>query len=342
MTRSRGVGRALAAATVLCAVAATAVLGWAGWQAFGPQGDAAAQQRAAVRVERAWAPAAAPRVRSGPPVAAEPRTTGATIATIRVPRFGRSWVRTVRQGVDADVLDSMDAGVGHYPGSAMPGGVGNFAVAAHDSGWGSAFRGVVRLRAGDEVRVEDASGVFTYTMRNLRWVPTSAIDVLLPVPERPDAKPGSRVITLTTCDPPFHAAERLVAYGTLTSFVPRRSGTAPTWSAPGAATGAATGADVATLAAAVRPLAGRPMSAAAAVRAVRDAGLAGRVEVTQDRTFAGRPAPQLTVAVGGEDRCAIAQVAADRRSVAAVAARAVAGRCLLGAVETHAAASSPR
>jgi sortase A len=47
------------------------------------------------------------------------------------------------------------------------------------------------------------------------------VSVAAPVPERPSANPTKRLITLTTCNPKYSAAQRLIIYGRLTSTTPR-------------------------------------------------------------------------------------------------------------------------
>lgn len=44
--------------------------------------------------------------------------------------------------------------------------------------------------------------------------------MLLPVPQRPDTTPIDRLMTITTCNPPFHAGERLIAYTVFHDFAP--------------------------------------------------------------------------------------------------------------------------
>ncbi|MBW4043213.1 MAG: class E sortase [Acidobacteria bacterium] len=200
------------------------VAGLVGWQAWvGSPLDAAAQERAAAAQSRAWAAATAgttPPVPASPIVRREP-AFAATVAVIVVPRFGQGWSRIVRQGIDeATILNSADAGVGHYPGTAMPGGIGNFAIAAHDTGYGDAFRRVGELRVNDLLLVRTADGWYTYRFRNFQWVQPTEVGVIAPVPEAPDAVPSARLITLTTCDPPYDAQEREIAYGTFVSFRP--------------------------------------------------------------------------------------------------------------------------
>jgi sortase A len=153
-----------------------------------------------------------------PPVAAPP-AQAQPLAVIYVPRFGADWKRIIRESVDVQsVLNSYDAGVGHYTGTAMPGGVGNFAIAAHDTGYGNAFIDVSKLQIGDAIYIQTKDGFYTYRFRNYEYVQPNAVSVLLPVPRAADASATGRLITLTTCNPPYHAQERLIAYGTYESF----------------------------------------------------------------------------------------------------------------------------
>ena len=223
MSRGRGDSRAgrivvrlLGAAMLVGGVAVLAPVGWDLW-VVSPAASQD-QQQAAEAQSRAWASSGAVRTTSIP-VAEEPRATGDAVAVLTVPRFGAHWKRLVRQGVDeASVLNSATAGVGHYPGTSMPGGVGNFAVAGHDTGYGDAFLKVSKLRIGDRIVVQTAEGVYTYRFRNFQWVQPDQVAVLQPVPMRGDRIATARLITLTTCDPPYDAKERMIAYGVLESF----------------------------------------------------------------------------------------------------------------------------
>jgi len=139
-------------------------------------------------------------------------------AVIYIPRFGTQWKRTIREGITDDVLDSFDAGVGHYPTSAMPGAVGNFAVAAHDTGYGNTFVHIQNLQVGDKVYIQTKDGFYTYVFRNYIYVQPNAGEVLLPVPLKPNTAAADRILTMTTCNPPYHTKERLVAYAVMESF----------------------------------------------------------------------------------------------------------------------------
>jgi sortase A len=155
-----------------------------------------------------------------PPVLAKPAPYE-PFAVIYVPRLGADWKRTIRQTVDVErVLNSYTAGVGHYIDTQLPGQVGNFAVAGHDSGWGNTFIDLSKLRIGDRIYVQTKDGWYTYLFRNFEYVQPSAVQVLLPVPRQPQATPTDRLMTITTCNPPFHAGERLIAYNVFQSFAP--------------------------------------------------------------------------------------------------------------------------
>jgi sortase A len=149
---------------------------------------------------------------------AEPAGSASPIAVIYIPRFGADWKRVVRQSTSDQVLNSATAGVGHYTGTAMPGGIGNFAIAAHDTGYGNTFLGVSTLKVGDKIYLQTDSGWYTYEFRNFQYVQPNAINVLNAVPTVSTTATTDRIITMTTCNPPYHAAERMIAYGTFVAF----------------------------------------------------------------------------------------------------------------------------
>jgi sortase A len=114
-------------------------------------------------------PLVSPEYREDPPVMAEP-PNGEVFAEFYVPRWGEDYVSPVAQGVDkATVLDRL--GIGHYPGTAMPGDLGNFAVAGHRTTYGKPFHLVADLREGDAlvVRTEDTWYVYRMTSHQIVW-----------------------------------------------------------------------------------------------------------------------------------------------------------------------------
>ena len=142
---------------------------------------------------------------------------------IYIPRFGAGYARPVSQGVGTkDVLDK--SGIGHYPGTQMPGEVGNFAVAAHRTTHGAPFGDIASLQVGDKIYVQTADGYYTYAFRGLEYVRPTGVGVLDPVPQFSGAQPTDRVMTMTSCNPKLSAAERIIAYASLESWQPVSAG----------------------------------------------------------------------------------------------------------------------
>lgn len=159
-----------------------------------------------------------------PVVAADPQV-GTGFATLYVPRFGADYVRPIGEGISlASVLNNPDLGIGHYPETQLPGELGNFALAAHRTTWGAPFKQVADLRVGDKLYVQTSDGWYTYAFRTLEYVWPTGVGVLEPVPQAPGVEPLDRVITLTSCNPMFSAAERIIAYGVLEHWQPTSAG----------------------------------------------------------------------------------------------------------------------
>jgi sortase A len=145
-------------------------------------------------------------------------------ANLIVPRWNEpgqpDYYRPIAQGIGtADVLNKYN--LGHYPTTQMPGEVGNFAIAAHRSAYGGNLHLIHQLHVGDHIYVETQDGWYQYSFRNLEYVQPTGVGVIDPVPQTPDAKPTDRLITLTSCNPFYSTAERIVAYGMFDKFYPR-------------------------------------------------------------------------------------------------------------------------
>ncbi|HAN24188.1 Sortase family protein [Microbacterium ginsengisoli] len=165
---------------------------------------------------------------SGEPVTAAPpdlpQPANAQIfATMHIPRFGSDYNVAIAGGVTRQgTLDPI--GIGHYPGTQMPGQEGNFALAAHRTTFGAPFHRIADLHVGDAIVVETPDGWYTYRFRTLEYVKPTAVDVLLPVPQVPDVPASGRYMTMTSCSPMYSADERIVAYSVFESFTPRSAG----------------------------------------------------------------------------------------------------------------------
>lgn len=157
-----------------------------------------------------------------PEVLPAPEAEGTTFAAIYIPRFGAEHARPITEGVGTAVLDSL--GLGHYPETAMPGEIGNFALAGHRQTHGQVLDAVDTLVPGDRIYVQTAQGYYTYVYRNSQIVLPDRVDVLAPVPTQPGAEPQERILTLTTCNPRFGSEERFISYAVLDSWQPASAG----------------------------------------------------------------------------------------------------------------------
>ncbi len=139
------------------------------------------------------------------PVTAAP-APGRPVATLAIPRIGLDQV--VVEGVGADQLA---LGPGHYPGTALPGQPGNAAIAGHRTTHGRPFYDLNELASGDRITTTTEQGTFDYRVTSSELVAPTDVSVLAPsaVPE----------LTLTTCNPRYSAAQRLVVVAVLTSRV---------------------------------------------------------------------------------------------------------------------------
>jgi sortase A len=205
-------------------------LGWYVWFndiiAGGEQQQAAEQVQEELqdRWERGEGIAERP-VDPGTPVVADPAAAGEVFATLIVPRFGADYVRPIAGGVDLrTVLNNRQIGIGHYLETQMPGEIGNFAIAAHRTTYGAPFADIASLRLGDSIFVETADGWYEYTFRGLEYVWPSAVEVLAPVPQAPQIEATDRLLTMTSCNPKFSSAERIIAYAAFETWYPRADG----------------------------------------------------------------------------------------------------------------------
>ncbi|GAA2208504.1 class E sortase [Nonomuraea monospora] len=143
---------------------------------------------------------------------------GQALAMLRIPRLGRDYQYAVVEGVAADQLKK---GPGHYPDSAMPGQVGNFVLSGHRTTYAAPFNEIDELERDDEIVVETPEARHTYRVTSQDIVKPDEIEVLAPVPGKPDIRPIRAFITLSTCHPEYSAAERLIVYGVLKGSEPR-------------------------------------------------------------------------------------------------------------------------
>jgi sortase A len=146
---------------------------------------------------------------------------GEAFAIMRIPRFGADYARPVLQGTDHDTLTK---GIGHYPGTAFPGQVGNFAVAGHRTTYGKPFSDIELLQKGDVIAVETRASYLVYAVDRHVIVTPDQLPVIAPVPQNPGARPSQAWLTMTACHPRYSASQRYVVFARLVKTLPRASG----------------------------------------------------------------------------------------------------------------------
>ena len=141
---------------------------------------------------------------------------------VYIPRFGEDYQRPAAQGSSNDVIDAL--GLGHYEGSAMPGGVGNFSLAGHRQTRGKVLNDIDLLQNGDHIYVRTKDGYYTYTVYEQKIVQPHEVDVIEPVPGHPGQSPTERIMTLTTCHPRYGDTERYIVHAKFESWQPASAG----------------------------------------------------------------------------------------------------------------------
>ena len=110
------------------------------------------------------------------------------IGRIQIPRLLFSVV--VVEGIGKTTLRRA---VGHIPGTALPGEVGNVGLAGHRD---TLFRPLKDLRIKDEIQFSTLKGNFKYQVVSLRVVEPDHVGVLAPS--------GENVLTMVTCFPFYY------------------------------------------------------------------------------------------------------------------------------------------
>ena len=110
---------------------------------------------------------------------------GEVIGEIRVPRLGIKAI--VLEGDSQKILRRA---VGHVPSTALPGEIGNSALAGHRD---ALFRSLRNIRLGDLVTFQTSEGEFRYEVNSVQIVSPDEVKVLLPS--------TAKELTLITCFP---------------------------------------------------------------------------------------------------------------------------------------------
>ncbi|MCL1870867.1 MAG: class E sortase [Promicromonosporaceae bacterium] len=165
--------------------------------------------------------------RDDPPVDPQP-AFGQVFAQLYVPRFGPTYVSPIAGGVDREqILDRL--GIGHYPDTAMPGELGNFATAGHRTTFGKPYNLIADLQDGDALVVRTRTTWYVYRVVSHEIVYPWQVEVISPIP---GLKPGDpipplteRWMTMTACHPMFSARQRYVVHAKFDYWMPVSEGT---------------------------------------------------------------------------------------------------------------------
>jgi sortase A len=140
---------------------------------------------------------------------------GSVVARLAIPKIALS--QFVVSGTAADDLAK---GPGHYVGTALPGQAGNVAIAGHRTTHGAPFNRLAELAVGDPIYLTTTWGErLTYIVSQTPYpVSPSNTSVL--------SYAGDNRLTLTTCNPEFSAAQRLIVVAKLQQPVAATAGAA--------------------------------------------------------------------------------------------------------------------
>ena len=128
------------------------------------------------------------------------KVPGGAIAILKIPKIDVDMV--VVEGTDTE---SLKRGPGHYTQTAYPWeDTGRVGIAGHRTTYGAPFWSLNELREGDRIVLATEYGTFEYRVSRTLIIAPSNGAVLEPT--------NQPTLVLTTCNPRFSAAERLVVF----------------------------------------------------------------------------------------------------------------------------------
>ena len=133
-----------------------------------------------------------------------PAASGQPVGIINIPKIGINYVAV--QGTDEPDLER---GPGHYVNTSLPGNPGNAAFAGHRTTYAAPFYNLDQLAPGDPIYVTTTQGRFQYNVTKTEVVDPTDVAVLDDTP--------TPTLTLTTCNPRYSAATRMVVTAALVS-----------------------------------------------------------------------------------------------------------------------------
>jgi sortase A len=149
---------------------------------------------------------------------------GDVVGLISIPKVGLT--KYVVFGVK---YKDLAKGPGMFPGSPMPGGAGNLAIAGHRTTSGAPFGDIDKLKVGDKITVTTSTKSFTYSVTGSKVVQPIDVSVIASTDK------SNAYITLITCYPKYSSSKRLVVTGVLDTAPDPTAATVIAQSASGAA-----------------------------------------------------------------------------------------------------------
>ncbi len=122
------------------------------------------------------------------------------LGTIRIPAIDLSW--SLGQGM---TLTAIDRGPSHWPGTAMPGELGNMVIAGHRTTKGAPFRHLDSLVPGDEIVFDVGAETHVYAVTETIFVYPEDVWIADQTEEH--------LVTLFACHPVGSARQRIVVRG---------------------------------------------------------------------------------------------------------------------------------
>ena len=140
-----------------------------------------------------------------------PEDVPAAGITLPIQTLGR--IQIPKIGLDEELRDqitqeSIDLGPSHWPGTALPGGLGNTVIAGHRNSHSAPFRDLANLAPGDTIALVASGRTFNYSVTELFVVNPDAVWIT--------EQGNGRSLTLFTCHPLGESYQRLVIRAALT------------------------------------------------------------------------------------------------------------------------------
>jgi sortase A len=139
------------------------------------------------------------------PAASRTPSPGEPVGIIKIDKIGLDKVV-----VEGTAVPDLRKGPGHYEGSPLPGQLGNAAVAGHRTTYGAPFGDLDQLARGDTISIRTIAGTWDYVLTDDPFAVKPDQTAVLDPTLDPNTGQPVATLTLTTCNPKFSAAERLV------------------------------------------------------------------------------------------------------------------------------------